>query len=99
MQSIIDLYTTRFQSYKIDPESQEAPALPGLERYTNDQLYFLSFASIWCNNNGYDPTSIYSPHHARVNGPLMNLAEFAQAFRCPADTNMNPKDKKAVWAT
>lgn len=121
MQSIIDLYTTRFQvngshtrnenlpdmtaagisfrSYKIDPESQNAPALPGLERYTNDQLYFLSFASIWCNNNGYDPTSIYSPHHARVNGPLMNLAEFAQAFRCPADTNMNPKDKKAVWAT
>ncbi|CAN7939196.1 unnamed protein product, partial [Ixodes hexagonus] len=120
MQSIIELYTTKFQvngshtrnenlpdmtaagfsfrSYKNDPESQKAPALPGLERYTNDQLFFLSFASIWCNNNEYDPKSIYSPHHARVNGPLMNLAEFAEAFRCPADSSMNPEDKKAVWA-
>lgn len=86
-----------FKSYRSEPASCTAPALPGFENYTNDQLYFLSFASIWCNNNTYDPNSIYSPNHARVNGPLMNLEEFATTFQCQKGSPMNPSKKAAVW--
>lgn len=86
-----------FKSYRSERASCTAPALPGFENYTNDQLYFLSFASIWCNNNTYDPNSIYSPNHARVNGPLMNLEEFATTFQCQKGSPMNPSKKAAVW--
>lgn len=86
-----------FKSYRGEQASRTAAALPGFENYTNDQLYFLSFASIWCNNNTYDPNSIYSPNHARVNGPLMNLDEFATTFHCQTGSPMNPSKKAAVW--
>lgn len=87
-----------FKCYRREQGSTKAPVLPGFKNFTNDQLYFLSFASIWCNNNQYDPSSIYSPNHARVNGPLMNLDEFAKAFHCPSGSNMNPTNKAAVWS-
>ncbi|KAK8769395.1 hypothetical protein V5799_014138 [Amblyomma americanum] len=86
-----------FKCYQREQGLTKASVLPGFEKYTNDQLYFLSFASIWCNNNQYDPSSIYSPNHARVNGPLMNLDEFAETFQCPLGSNMNPTKKAAVW--
>ncbi|XP_075537258.1 neprilysin-1-like isoform X3 [Dermacentor variabilis] len=86
-----------FKSYRREQGPTKAPALPGFEKYTNDQLYFLSFASIWCNNNKYDPNSIYSNNHARVNGPLMNLDEFAETFQCPRGSKMNPTWKAPVW--
>ncbi|XP_070388008.1 neprilysin-1-like isoform X1 [Dermacentor albipictus] len=86
-----------FKSYRREQGQTKAPALPGFEKYTNDQLYFLSFASIWCNNNKYDPNSIYSNNHARVNGPLMNLDEFAETFQCPRGSKMNPTRKAPVW--
>lgn len=86
-----------FKSYRREQGPTKARVLPGFEKYTNDQLYFLSFASIWCNNNKYDPNSIYSNNHARVNGPLMNLDEFAEAFQCPRGSKMNPTQKAPVW--
>ncbi|KAH6937459.1 hypothetical protein HPB50_000721 [Hyalomma asiaticum] len=86
-----------FKSYRREQGPTKACVLPGFEKYTNDQLYFLSFASIWCNNNKYDPNSIYSNNHARVNGPLMNLDEFAEAFQCPHGSKMNPMQKAPVW--
>nr|XP_037273991.1 neprilysin-1-like [Rhipicephalus microplus] len=64
MQSLIDFYAKTFQSYRHEQGPTKARVLPGFEKYTNDQLYFLSFASIWCNNNKYDPNSIYSNNHA-----------------------------------
>lgn len=86
-----------FKSYRHEQGPTKARVLPGFEKYTNDQLYFLSFASIWCNNNKYDPNSIYSNNHARVNGPLMNLDEFAETFQCSRGSKMNPTQKAPVW--
>ncbi|XP_064456106.1 endothelin-converting enzyme 1-like isoform X2 [Ornithodoros turicata] len=98
-ENLADMSAIRFSfsAYKEDPNSEAEPVLPGFEDYTSDQLYFLSFASIWCNNNKYDNTSIHGPHSSRVNGPLMNLQEFSDVYKCSPGSRMNPKDKRVVW--
>lgn len=76
--------------------------LPGLD-FDSSQLFFLSFANIWC--------SIYSPdamrnlnmkdEHSigkyRVIGTLSNMEEFSKAFNCKKGSKMNPKNKCVIW--
>lgn len=33
----------------------------------------------------------------RVIGPISNLKEFSEEFRCPIGSQMNPVDKCEVW--
>ncbi|XP_044254870.1 endothelin-converting enzyme homolog isoform X2 [Tribolium madens] len=80
------------------------PKLPGFENFTNDQLFFIAFGSIWCetispddleNQIEYDE---HSPNKIRVIGSLQNSEEFAQAFQCPVGSKMNPNTNKCqVW--
>ncbi|KAJ3025937.1 UNVERIFIED_CONTAM: Peptidase M13, partial [Siphonaria sp. JEL0065] len=71
--------------------------LPGLNNYTHEQLFFLSYGQVWCSNETpqlvasrlSDP---HSPPRFRVNGPMQNSAEFSRVFNCPANSNMNPKN-------
>lgn len=42
-------------------------------------------------------TDIHSLDRFRVIGTLSNMQEFADAFNCPEGSNMNPKNKCAVW--
>ncbi|ORY44461.1 zincin [Rhizoclosmatium globosum] len=76
--------------------------LPGLGNYTHEQLYFLSYGQLWCTNQ--DPSvdvmllsDPHSPARYRVNGPLKNSVEFAKAFKCPANSPMNPTNKCLLW--
>jgi putative endopeptidase len=39
----------------------------------------------------------HSPPRYRVNGPLANLPEFAEAFGCAAGTKMRPANACEVW--
>jgi putative endopeptidase len=39
----------------------------------------------------------HSPPKQRVNGPLVNLPEFHQAFACPAGKPMRPEKQCEVW--
>ncbi|XP_064470468.1 neprilysin-1-like isoform X2 [Ornithodoros turicata] len=80
-----------------------APALPGLQKYTSDQLFFMSMALVWCTNYRteelkhlmqYDP---HSPGKYRVNIPMGNFDEFSKAFDCPATSRMNLRDKCVLW--
>lgn len=70
-----------------------------------DQRFFLSYARIWRSNAtpeylrlivNSDP---HSPAQFRVQGPLSNLAEFAEAFDIPDDApTMRPPEQRAkVW--
>ncbi|XP_017787639.1 PREDICTED: membrane metallo-endopeptidase-like 1 [Habropoda laboriosa] len=79
------------------------PALPGLEQFTNDQNFFLSFANLWCEtedrktaleNAKYD---VHSAARLRVIGPVTNSQAFAKAFNCPVGSAMNPKEKCNIW--
>ncbi|RHY15511.1 hypothetical protein DYB36_004624 [Aphanomyces astaci] len=67
-----------------------------------DKLFYLSFAQSWCSKDTdarlrqllSDP---HPPRRFRVIGALQNNAEFARAFQCPADSDMNPSEKCLLW--
>lgn len=69
--------------------------LGGLERYTSDQLFFVSFCYKWCSNKR--PGRRYPDFSVRCNMPLKNTPEFASAFSCSEDSPMNPREKCSFW--
>ncbi|KAK9763360.1 hypothetical protein K7432_010027 [Basidiobolus ranarum] len=79
------------------------PKLPGLENMTAEQLFFISFGRMWCSNI-QDTASLHklridthSPDNHRVNGVLRNNKQFAEAFKCPLGSPMNPPKKCTIW--
>ncbi|XP_011050967.1 PREDICTED: neprilysin-11-like isoform X1 [Acromyrmex echinatior] len=83
--------------------SPNQQALPGLVDYSNEQLFFLGFAQVWCGNytNGSLKSKViegvHAPNHFRVIGTLSNNAEFAKAWKCPLGSPMNPSHKCILW--
>ncbi|XP_068624947.1 neprilysin-2 [Battus philenor] len=77
--------------------------LPGLEKFTPKQLFWLSAASTWCSVYRNEAiklritTGFHAPGRFRVRGPLSNMEEFARDFQCPVGSPMNPKNKCKVW--
>ena len=77
----------------------------GIEKYTHEQLFFMSFAQLWCGKIQKEAaiewlqTDQHSLYHGRVNLALINQKEFAKAFHCPAGSAMNPGEGKrcTVW--
>lgn len=73
--------------------------------FTPEQQFFLSFAQSWCGNIRPEmarlrlQTDPHSPPKLRVNGPLSNLPEFAEAFSCkPKDKMVREESKRCqVW--
>ena len=68
--------------------------LPPIDGFTPDQRFFLSWATVWRTNYtdeyrrllvNVDP---HSPAQFRVNGPLANVPDFAEAFVIPAGSPM-----------
>ncbi|XP_028391098.1 endothelin-converting enzyme 1-like [Dendronephthya gigantea] len=80
----------------------EEQRLPGLD-YTPYQLFFLSYAQEWCSKYTL-PGALdqldnkpWPPMNLRVEGAIMNSEGFAEAFRCPRGSRMNPEKKCSVW--
>ncbi|ODM96996.1 Endothelin-converting enzyme 1 [Orchesella cincta] len=73
--------------------------LPGLNNITSDQLFFISFAQVWCSASLKETLVLqldndpHVPAPLRVRGPLSNLPEFAKTFKCPKQSTMNPSQK------
>ena len=73
---------------------------PGLiDGYTPEQRYFISFAQSFRQHNRPESlrtrvtTDPHSPEEWRVNGPLSNMPQFAQAFGCkPGDPMVRPPE-------
>ncbi|XP_031835165.1 neprilysin-11 isoform X2 [Nomia melanderi] len=77
--------------------------LPGFAGYTQDQLFFLGFAQVWCGNYTNSALKsilierVHPPNHFRVIGTLSNNANFAKAWNCPIGSPMNPVNKCILW--
>ncbi|KAI8889923.1 zincin [Backusella circina FSU 941] len=77
--------------------------LPGLEKLSIEQLFFINFGRIWCRLERPKAalqhllTDEHSPSVARVNGVAQNSIDFAKAFNCPSGSNMNPEKKCVIW--
>ncbi|KAA0200661.1 hypothetical protein HAZT_HAZT003074 [Hyalella azteca] len=78
------------------------PALPGLDEFTSEQLFYLEFANLWCESR--TESSImrqlrsdgHSPGRFRTLGTLGNDAEFSRVWKCPAGSKMNRGDQSCV---
>jgi endothelin-converting enzyme/putative endopeptidase len=74
-----------------------------LGEFTDEQLFFLGTAQAWCGNRRDAfarmrvTTDPHSPPEYRVNGPLSNLKEFADAFQCKPDAKMVRQSQCVVW--
>jgi len=101
-ENIADLGGVRL-SYRAWKNQGGGAGEPGVEGLSHDQLFFVAFAQSWCSV--YSPefekmlvmSNPHSPPKQRVNGPLVNLPEFHQAFACPAGKPMRPEKQCEVW--
>ncbi len=74
-----------------------------IDGYSVKQRFFLSFAQVWCQDQGArsarqsaaaDPQS---PGRGRVNGAIQNFDEFGKAFGCTKGAPMYPVNACRVW--
>ncbi|XP_053313249.1 phosphate-regulating neutral endopeptidase PHEX [Spea bombifrons] len=82
---------------------KEELLLPGL-KFTNNQLFFLSYAHVRCN--AFRPEAardqivngVHSPPQFRVIGTMSNFEEFRKAFNCPENSTMNRGSRSCrIW--
>jgi putative endopeptidase len=67
------------------------------------KAFFKGWATLWAQSLSTQAateraaTSIHAPGHWRVNGPLVNLPAFGEAYACKAGTAMVAKEPVRVW--
>ncbi|CAJ0574170.1 unnamed protein product, partial [Mesorhabditis spiculigera] len=98
---------TSFRAYRKERTrlfGADPPKWPGLQKYTNDQLFFISLAQGWCGRiravefrSDNWQAQKHPPGRIRINEAMKNFEHFGAAFKCPLDSPMNPKDKCRVW--
>ncbi|HEX5130824.1 MAG TPA: M13 family metallopeptidase [Usitatibacter sp.] len=78
-------------------------ALPPIDGLTPEQRFFVGNAQWACDNTRDETkrvravTDPHSPGKWRVNGPVANMPEFAQAFSCKPGAPLNPPKRCRVW--
>ena len=78
------------------------PRLPGLDQYTNEQMFWLAYANVGCTKDtdqllrSYIPRG-YTPSFVRVKYAAMNQHRFAQDWNCAEGSTMNPTKRCRVW--
>ncbi|KAJ5185294.1 Peptidase M13 neprilysin [Penicillium cf. griseofulvum] len=86
--------TASYHAWKKHDEAKPDPHLPGLDAFTKEQLFFISYANWWCGKTTKEAAeqAIYNDPHApksaRIIETMANSREFKNAFSCP--------DKKPV---
>lgn len=90
-----------YQAYLMS--GRDTQRLPGLEEFSDLQLFYLSAATVWCTKfrkeamENQIATGVHSPGMYRAYVPLANSVEFAEVFQCPKNTKMNPENRCVIW--
>ncbi len=99
-ENIADLGGLTIAHAALFDESEEATGGDGFDA---EQVFFLSYAQVWCENvrpgtqSQWLLTDPHAPGKLRVNGPLSNLPEFREAFSCSESDPMVRAETCAVW--
>ncbi|CAL5870352.1 uncharacterized protein PFLUO_LOCUS4588 [Penicillium psychrofluorescens] len=81
--------TASFHAWKKRDESKPDANLPGLDSFSKEQLFFISYANWWCGKTTREAAeqAIYNDPHAPVSARIIetmaNSREFKDAFQCP----------------
>ncbi|CAF4189030.1 unnamed protein product [Adineta steineri] len=77
--------------------------LPGLTKYSIEQMFFMNFGHAWCTKMTDDAAYSYlvldkhSPTQFRIRGPTSNFVEFDRVFGCKAGQGNSQVNKCKVW--
>lgn len=74
-----------YSAFKNSRNSNFPIVLPNVSFYSNDQLFFISFAQLWCeisSVNEFLNEGEHAPVKQRVLGSVANSAEFSKAYQC-----------------
>lgn len=77
-----------FQAWKRRSAQKPNAHLPGLEHFTQSQLFFVSYSNWWCGKSRRDTainriyTDPHAPKWARILGTMANSREFRESFQC-----------------
>jgi len=79
-----------FQAWTLRAKEKPNAHLPGLEHFTQEQLFFVSYSNWWCGKSRPDTainriyTDPHAPKWARILGTMANSREFRESFQCKA---------------
>ncbi|KAF2128691.1 peptidase family M13 [Dothidotthia symphoricarpi CBS 119687] len=79
-----------FQAWKRRAHEHPNKDLPGLEHFTQEQLFFVTYSNWWCGKSRKDTainriyTDPHAPKWARILGTMANSREFRESFECKA---------------
>jgi putative endopeptidase len=104
-ESIADLggLTVAYEAFQKSLQGKPRPA--ALDGFTPEQRFFLGWAQVWATNYRAEAIRqqvLGDPHpiaRFRVNGPLSNMQQFAEAYSCKAgDKMVRPtSDRCQIW--
>jgi putative endopeptidase len=104
-ESVADLggLTVAYAAYKKSLEGKPRPKT--IAGFTPEQRFFLGWAQVWAQNIRPEAarqrvaTDSHPLGQFRVNGPLSNMPQFAEAFQCKVgDAMTRPADKRCqIW--
>ncbi len=82
---------------------QGKPRPANIDGFTPEQRFFLGWAQVWATKSTpeFERQQVLTDSHSharyRVNGPLSNLSEFANAFGCKQGQKMVRSDICEIW--
>ncbi|XP_067118889.1 endothelin-converting enzyme homolog [Centruroides vittatus] len=92
-----------YKAYLKKYDNEHKDILEDFEMYTPDQMFFISYATMWCDSQTSGELKlsmnfdVHSPKKFRIIGPVSNMKEFSEAFKCGNDKPMNPVNKCILW--
>jgi len=102
-ESIADLGGLTISYAAYEKSLQGKPRPPEKDGFTPEQQFFLGWAQVWGANERLEYARLMAntnPHplpRFRGNGPLSNMAEFAQAFTCKKGDPMVREKTCKIW--
>ena len=90
-----------YTAFQNSMKGKQRPA--NIDGFTPEQRFFLGWAQVWATKSTpeFEINQTKTDPHAnaryRVNGPLSNMNEFAQAFGCKLPNKMVRQKQCEIW--